>query len=119
MDGNCTDLKCACKRHVIQAYGRYPIYEAAEGGYYYEGREALDYDEYSSKAHAVKALQEFTGEENNGLGDTDEGFLLMIVTADRAEAQTINHPRIGDGYEYHVEPYCQRGKNCKGRVQYC
>ena len=118
MDGNCTDLKCACKRHVIQAYGRYPIYEAAEGGYYYEGREPLDFDVYPSRDDAIRDLLEFAQVENKGLSDADEGFLLAIVRADYAKALTINHTLISDGYEYHVEPYCERGRSDKGYTPY-
>ena len=105
-------------KYVIQMYRRYPIYEPAEGGYYYEGMAPDTYSQkYNTKQEAMGGLREFVEEENANMSAKEEGYL--ILSSEGLEAYTINHKYIGEGFEYRVEPLNQRGHRAKGPVPYC
>ena len=113
-------------KYVVQKYTKYPIYEPAEGGYYYEGIEPEDHPWAicNTKEEAVLRLRELVKSENEQLGDFDEsqketlkGFVLINPSG--LYAHSINHKYIGDGFEYHVEPINRRGRKRRGRVPYC
>ena len=112
-------------KYVIQRYERYPIYERAEGGYYYEGREPDEYpwEIFETKSEAIEALQKLVKESNeslskidDGRGETNEGFL--VISPCGINAYSINHSYIGDGYDWYVEPINRRGRHRKGWQPY-
>ena len=104
-------------RYVVQKYERYAIYEPAEGGYYYEGKEPFDYLTLDTKPEAIEALRTLVNEANDGLTREDEGYLR--ISSCGTGAISINHRYIGDGEEYYVEPINRRGRQREGRVPYC
>ncbi len=109
------------KKYTIQQYSRYPIYEPAEGGYYYEGLEPdNDEDEmfvYDTKVDAIDTLRIFVVEENAQIAANGEGYL--VLSSDGTCAYSINHKYVGEGEEYYVEPLNRRGQHTKGHVPYC
>jgi len=106
--------------YVVQRYDRYSIYEPAEGGYYYEGLEPVDFSQaFDTRQEAIDSLREFIDEENATLAREDEGFLTFWEYENQAGASSINHKYIGEGCEFYVEPINRRGRNRKGRVPYC
>lgn len=113
-------------RYVVQRYQRYAIYEPAEGGYYYEGREPDEHPWaiFDTKQEAVDALRALVKEENeslaemdDGRGDTNEGFL--VISPSGVKAYSINHRYIGDGFDFYVEPINRRGRHREGWKPYC
>ena len=108
-------------KYVIQRYSRYPIYEPAEGGYYYEGREPdnLLYATYNTFKEAVEGLQELVKRENEGLNEDDEGYLCLSVGTKVAEANSCNHKYVGAGCDWYVEPINRRGRHKEGWKPYC
>lgn len=113
-------------KYVIQRYQRYPIFEPAEGGYYYEGREpdVHPYEKFDTKQEASEALKKLVKKENeslteidDGRGDSNEGYL--VISPNGVNAYSINHKYISDGYDFYVEPINRRGRHRKGRVSYC
>ena len=109
-------------KYIVQRYARFPIFEPAEGGYYYEGLEPDDLEKpiiRSTKRKAAKALLNLVKTLNKGLTQEDEGFLVCSVNKKRARAFSVNHAYVGDGVEFFVEPINRRGRNSKGRVPYC
>jgi hypothetical protein len=105
-------------RYVIQRYARYPIYEPAEGGYCYDGREPDEYTVHDTLIDAINAMRELVRTENAGLSHEDEGLLMYWEDEKSAGAYSVNHKYIGDGYEYFVEPINRRGRARKGKVPY-
>jgi len=105
-------------RYVIQRYERYRIYEPAEGGYYYEGREPDQnpWAVYDTQDAAISDLRKIVDENNELLEGEDEGFL--IISNDGLNAYTINHKYIGDGYDWYVEPLNRRGRQRKAYEAY-
>jgi len=112
-------------KYIIQMYERYSIYEPAEGGYYYEGREPVKYyDKYDTKQEAMKALEQLIKNKNeslsevdDGRGDTNEGYL--VIGPSGIHAYSVNHKYIGDGFDYFVEPINRRGRHKEGWKPYC
>ena len=56
------------KKWYLTHYEEYPIYEPADGGYYYAGREYTEYIECSNKADAIHELQYVLKEDLESLG---------------------------------------------------
>jgi hypothetical protein len=101
-------------RYVIQAYDRYPIYEPAEGGYYYEGLKSVyTVGIYDTKEEAIEDLKKYVEEENekDRLQPEDEWYLCIFSDT---EAFSVNHRYIGDGVELYVEPINRKGRHAKG-----
>ncbi len=88
----------------ISHYEKYPIYEPAEGGYYYEGRELTEYAEVSEN-EAQNELDELF-EELKG-----EGYVRL---GNRIE---FYGKYIGEGDVYIIENVL--GENEKGKEVYC
>jgi hypothetical protein len=72
-------------------YCEYPIYEPAEGGYYYSGREAYEYYRLNSVKQAKRKLAKMKAELEA------EGF---IVDEDRAD---LYSKYIGEGESWRIE----------------
>lgn len=72
-------------------YAEYPIYEPAEGGYYYAGNEAYEYYRLNSEKQAKRKLAKMQKELEA------EGF---IVDEDRAY---LPSKYIGEGESWRIE----------------
>lgn len=93
------------KKWYLTHYEEYPIYEPAEGGYYYAGRQYTEYIECSSEAVAIHKLQHVLKEDLEDLG--------FIV--DKTRAYTRGR-RIGDGEYWEIEEIL--GSLSKGKIVY-
>lgn len=85
-------------------YQEYPIYEPAEGGYYYAGNEPFEYHRFWTKWGAKRYLAKMSTELES------EGF---IVTAKRAY---LPSKYIGEGESWVIER--KYGSQTKGRQIY-
>lgn len=89
-------------RYHVAVYELYPIYEPAEGGYFYAGSELYGYESTNSLRKAKKWLTEacemFNCSKVGWHGYSDEKY-------------------IGEGYEVHIET--KLGKHTSGKVTYC
>ncbi len=93
-----------CKVYLTR-YDEYPIYEPAEGGYYYPGRDVEEYYECDSIKEAKQKLLEMKDElEENGFRVWEDGAYL-------------SSKYIGDGIEFIIE--ARPGSHTRGRVPYC
>lgn len=72
-------------------YTEYPIYEPAEGGYYYAGQEAGNYYECDTKEEAIQQLAEMREELE------EEGFEVYD------ERAVLRRKYIGDGESWIIE----------------
>ena len=85
-------------------YAEYPIYEPAEGGYYYAGREAYEYYRFLTKWGAKRQLAKMKSELEA------EGF---IVDKDRAD---LYGKYIGEDESWRIEKVY--GSHTSGRQIY-
>lgn len=101
--------------YYVCEYTQYPIYEPAEGGYYYEGTQLTSYVKTHSLKRARKLLKKWVTEFYECEG---------ILTPDAVEGISTlgNHHwygtrYVGEGMEWHIEtklrshehgwrPYC-------------
>lgn len=108
-------------RYIVQLYHRYPIYEPAEGGYYYNGLEP-DYGKnehmiFPNKEFAINALAQIVNDENATLPENDiDGWVQTNLEC--THAWTVNK-YLGVGYEYFVEALNNRYRHAEGRKPYC
>ena len=95
-------------------YEEYPIYEPAEGGYYYAGNEVVASERFSKrKARAeIKNLWEELQEENEYLTDGEK----WILCNDGNKIQRYGY-YIGEGESYVIER--RQGSEEKGWHPYC
>lgn len=92
-------------------YSEYPIYEPAEGGYYYAGNEVVEYERLSlrqAKRKFEELIRELVSE------DTDERYPWIQISP---RFIVRNNYYIGDGESYCIER--KLGSNRSGRVIYC
>ena len=90
-------------------YTEYPIYEPAEGGYYYAGREADVYYRLNSIRQVKRKIKKFRKQLE------EDGFVVYIEND-----YCYVHKRsryIGDGESWIVEKVY--GSHNRGRVPYC
>ena len=90
--------------YFLTHYTEYPIYEPAEGGYYYAGNEADDCYTFRTKWGAKRKLRKMKAELK------EDGF---IVYEDRAYKAS---KYIGDGESWHIER--KYGSHNSGRQIY-
>ena len=104
-------------------YEEYPIYEPAEGGYYYSGNEVVSYERLSKRAakRKIKQLYEELKEDNSEPGSR---YPDPILNGSYDEWELINNNRlvrysyyIGQGMSYVIER--KLGSETMGRVPYC
>lgn len=71
-------------KFYVSMYEEYPIYEPAEGGYYYAGRRVVDLedDEYNSIWRAIYEARQFVAE----LVDSGEDWIGIGLTPEELEA---------------------------------
>ena len=64
-------------KYYLTRYDEYPIYEPAEGGYYYSGQDVEEYLECDSFEEAKQKLLEMKDElEENGFNVWEDGAYL-------------------------------------------
>lgn len=90
--------------YYVTWYDKYPIYEPAEGGYYYEGMEAHGYFKCGSLKRAKKYLEKWAKEEG-----------YVISTNGRHAYEESRY--IGEGTVMHIETVL--GIHTCGYVPYC
>ena len=91
----------------ITHYEEYPIYEPAEGGYYYAGNQVVGYERVS-KRKARKMMAEIWNDvkDDENWHICDDGNMIW------------RHSKyIGEGESYVIER--KRGKYTKGWKPYC
>lgn len=102
-------------KYYVTCYSQYPIFEPAEGGYYYEGTTIEWYTPTKSLRRARKllkrAVEEYYKEEGFWSEEVEEGI-----------RDTANHfyhvsKYIGDGMEWHIET--KLGRHEHGYKPYC
>lgn len=105
------------KYYYITEYRQYPIYEPAEGGYYYEGTEIVQYTRTTSIKRARKILRQMVLEAKpwEDTPHTEEEIREALES-------TKNHfyiftKFIGEGMEWHIETKLR--KNEHGWRPYC
>lgn len=96
----------------LSYYEEYPIYEPAEGGYYYSGAELVESERLSKRA-AKKNMEELIKEAME-LTDTGEEIWQYSPKA-KTLWQVTKY--IGDGRFYVIEKH--KGAHTRGRVPYC
>lgn len=82
-------------KYYVTVYERYPIYEPAEGGYYYDGRYPIESVICYNYKRAKKILDKM---------------------ADKYDVYTIRR-YVGEGYDVHIEQ--KYGQYTSGRQIYC
>lgn len=89
--------------YYVALYKAYPIYEPAEGGYYYEGLELVGSNQFLSKQDARRALRDYAS--RNGFNVSKDGLSAYK-----------NSRLIGESEEIYVER--RVGSHEKGRIPY-
>jgi hypothetical protein len=93
-------------------YTEYPIYEAAEGGYYYSGNEIAESEKMSKRA-AKKSLKKIY--EESVQTDNDPKYPWVISQDGNKVWRGSKY--IGEGESYVIEK--RQGSQTKGYVPYC
>ena len=97
-------------------YEEYPIYEPAEGGYWYAGNEPSDYWELSKRA--AKRLIKEIYDELIAENDPDRnGYPRIYISNDGNEIHKYNSPRIGENESWVIER--KLGSQKSGWTPYC
>lgn len=93
-------------------YEEYPIYEPAEGGYYYAGNQVTEYERMSKRAakRELKELYDILCRDHN---DPEYPWRMSL------DGNMIyrGSKYIGDGERYIIER--KLGSMTRGRVPYC
>lgn len=96
----------------ITHYEEYAIYEPAEGGYYYAGNQALDWEMYPNLDKAKERLQEILSELK-----AEDGEFEWRMLSNGMEVHCKTRKYIGDNESYVIERVV--GSQNRGRVPYC
>ena len=105
-------------------YEEYPIYEPAEGGYYYSGNQVVSYEKLSKRAAKKKLTKLFEElkEDDSEPGSRYPGAPILRGSYDKWEL--INNNRlvrqssyIGQGMSYVIER--KLGCETRGYEPYC
>jgi len=105
-------------KYVVTEYKNYPIYEPAEGGYYYNGREINGVlGKFDTREQAIEALGKHINQLNDGIDQNTEWYAVQSIDGDRAF--TTNHNYYGEGYYWEVEPINRKGRAAQGQQVYC
>ena len=91
--------------YYLTHYCEYPIYEPAEGGYYYAGREVYEHYKFLTKWGARRKLKKMQAEleEYGWIVDKDEAWLPSKY--------------IGEEEQWYIER--KLGSHTSGRQIYC
>lgn len=93
--------------YYVSYYEEYPIYEPAEGGYYYAGEKLIDSLRVGSLKSARRVLRRMI-EQEGGESEFDSIGKSCAYVAGRY---------VGQGYYFRIETI--RGRHEKGYVPYC
>ena len=105
-------------------YEEYPIYEPAEGGYYYSGNQVVSYERLSKRAAKKKIMELFEElkDDDDEPGSRYPGVPILRGSYDKWEL--INNNRlerrssyVGQDMSYVIER--KLGRETRGRVPYC
>lgn len=96
----------------ITHYEEYAIYEPAEGGYYYAGNQALDWEVYPNLDKAKERLQEILSELK-----AEDGEFEWHILSNGMEVHCKTRQYIGTNESYVIERVV--GSQNRGRVPYC
>ena len=100
----------------VTHYKEYPIYEPAEGGYYYAGNEVSDCWKLSKRA-AKKMIREIYKELITENESDYHGYPLIFMSDDGNRVEIIKSGYIGDTESWVIER--KLGSQRCGRVPYC
>lgn len=86
-------------------YEEYPIYEPAEGGYYYTGRNAIESHDYNSIEEALKDALEFIEDdgEMEFCGESAEVVRDMLEQHNGCAVGWYSGYYIGEGRQLYIE----------------
>lgn len=101
--------------YYITEYRQYPIYEPAEGGYYYEGTEMVQYTRTNNIKRARKLLKKMVTEYYECEGILTPDAVEGISTLGNHHYHSTRY--VGEGMEWHIET--KLGKNEHGWRPYC
>jgi len=98
----------------ITHYEEYPIYEPAEGGYYYAGNQVVESERLSKRQckKNLKELWEDAQKENEYLPEREQWVMFRDGTGIRRCSRYI-----GNGESYVIEK--NRGSKVRGWQPYC
>ena len=103
------------RMYYVCEYNQYPIYEPAEGGYYYEGTELVRHKKTRSLKKARRWLREWAKDYYEWEEELTEDAKEYIDNANNHIYYMTKY--IGEGVEWHIET--RFGKNEHGYVPYC
>lgn len=101
--------------YYVTEYEQYPIYEPAEGGYYYTGTTLCHHIKTTSLKKARKLLKRLARNFFDSEGRLDNETEDYINSASNHIYLSSNH--IGEGMEWHIET--RLGKHEHGWHPYC
>lgn len=91
------------RRYYVSLYESYPIYEPAEGGYYYEGKHLVDCITVGSLKRARRIMKR----EANELGFTSIGKNFSSLRGEYiGESDYIYIETVKGIHEHGWHPYC-------------
>lgn len=96
------------KWYYVSYYESYPVFESAEGGYYYEGVELQNFERFGS----LKSARRFLRKKIEECGGKSEFDYIGKYEARKSESS-----RIGDSWCMRIETVC--GKYQRGWKSYC
>ena len=100
-------------RYYVTLYNKYPIYEPAEGGYYYEGREigwSFPFQEYRKARRFLKKCFK----DCVACGDTKDEYWHENASHSRFG---VSSKYVGEGWYVTLER--KQGSEVKGWTPYC
>lgn len=109
----------------VTHYEEYPIFEPAEGGYYYSGNQVVESERYSkrkAKAELARLWEEAKAENLEMFGAEEPGdrdeYGNRIYPWRKIENMIIRHSHyIGEGESYVIERH--EGSKTRGWRPYC
>ena len=99
-------------------YEQYPIYEPAEGGYYYAGNQITEYERLSLRQakKQLKNLWEEAQRENENLDEKYKWHMTLPWRNERSQLVRFSK-YIGEGESYVIER--KLGSQTRGWEPYC
>lgn len=101
-------------KYYVTYYNKYPIYEPAEGGYYYSGIEIVESHEFSTFKKAKLFLRKWY---KNCIECEDHKSKYWRCNASKTFFGQPNQKYIGDGWYVQLER--KQGKDVRGWTPYC
>ena len=102
---------------AVAVYEEYPIYEPAEGGYYYEGRNCVMFDTYDTYEEALREYRNRRAEVIDVYGD--RCYEVNDYSTHTGKTTWLYSKYIGDGAQVRLErPWEFKTLEC-GWKPYC